>query len=157
MTLKVIFGLIIIAATTLAGVKLADKKKLRCNFYNEMVGLCCNLKSDLGYSRSTLDKIMEKLPPVIKERISVSAEQFISGKAVLVSDKRFSEEERGDIADFFNRLGTYDAHGSVNFIDYYYEKFKKSAQECEKIYKKTSTFYIKIGALLGALIYIIVI
>ncbi len=157
MTIKVFFGMIIIAATTLAGVKLADKKKLRSNFYNEMVGLCCNLKSDLGYSRSTLDKVMKNLSPVIKERISVSADQFINGKSVYVEDKRFTEDERRDIAEFFNRLGTYDANGSINFIDYYYEKFKKSASECEKIYKKTSTFYIKIGALLGALIYIIVI
>ncbi len=157
MIIKVLLGLVLVSATTLTGIKLADKKKIRRNFYNEITTLCCNLKSDLRYRLTTIDIVMESLPNVIKERIKVDADQFISGKTVSIEDKTFSENERRDIADFFNKLGTHDSQGSLNFIDFYYEKFKKITDECEQIYKKTSTFYVKIGALLGALIYIIVI
>lgn len=157
MTFKTIIGILIVFATTILGFKFGEKKRFKKVVYNDLVNLCITLKSDLGYLNITVDKIISKMPNSLKEIVKLSPQNFIEGQKIKILDKRFSADEQEEIALFFDKLGVLDSKNLIKFIEHYEVKFKNRLSSAESVYKKNSTFCVKIGALLGALIFVIVI
>lgn len=155
--IKIILGLILIFSTTLIGVKLAEKKKIKKNLYQELVLLCNKLKSDLCYKNHTLDTYLTELTPELKNTLNLNIENFIGGIPLDVKDKRLSVDEKNEIIEFFSELGKYDREGFMNMIDYYIEKFGKRYSDAENIYEKSKSFYLKMGVLVGTLLFVIII
>lgn len=155
--IKIVLGVLLILSTTLIGFKLSERKKFKKNVYEQLLFFCNKLKSEVGYKTNTIDKYVEELPDELKVNLNLSPNSFIDGKPVEITDKRLSNDEKKEIAEFFSELGKYDMEGFVNMIDFYLEKFGKKFNEAEKIYEKSKSFYIKMGALSGTLLYVIII
>lgn len=157
MIIKVISGILIVGSTTLIGVKLADKKRFRKNLYFELVEFCHKIKSEVGFNNTTTDKLLLSLSDNTLRVLGICGKDYAVGQNINIEDKRLTIEEREIIADFFNGLGSYGEEGTVNMISHYRDYFSKKYAECDEVYKKTSVFYIKMGALVGALVYLIVV
>lgn len=157
MIIKVFSGILIVGSATLIGVKLADKKRFRKNFYFELVEFCQKIKSDIGFNNTTTDKLLLTLSDSTLQVLGICGKDYAVGQNISVADKRLAIDEKEKIADFFNGLGNYGTEGTVNMISYYRDYFSKKYAECDEVYKKTGLFYIKMGALIGALIYLIVV
>ncbi len=157
MIYKIVLGLIITALTTLLAIKKSEKYRFRKTVYNELVKFCNLVVNDIYFTSKTVDEFVSKMPDSLKEVTNLKDNDFKEGYALTVSDERFLISERKDIEDFFNLLGLYEREGSVNVINYYKTKFIEKQSECESYYKKTAAFYLKIGALSGALIAVILI
>lgn len=157
MIYKIVLGLIITALTTLLAIKKSEKYRFRKTVYNELVKFCNLVVNDIYFTSKTVDEFVSKMPDSLKEVTNLKDNDFKEGYALTVSDERFLIGERKDIEDFFNLLGLYEREGSVNVINYYKTKFIEKQSECESYYKKTAAFYLKIGALSGALIAVILI
>lgn len=157
MIYKIVLGLIITALTTLLAIKKSEKYRFRKTVYNELVKFCNLVVNDIYFTSKTVDEFVSKMPDSLKEVTNLKDNDFKEGYALTVSDERFLINERKDIEDFFNLLGLYEREGSVNVINYYKTKFIEKQSECESYYKKTAAFYLKIGALSGALIAVILI
>lgn len=157
MIYKIVLGLIIIASTTILAVKKSEKYRFRKTVYRELVNFCNLVVNDIYFTSKTVDEFIAKMPNNLKEATDLKDQDFKEGHALTVSDERFSLSERKDIEDFFNSLGLYEREGCVNMINYYKTKFMEKQSDCESYYKKTAAFYLKIGALSGALIAVILI
>lgn len=157
MIYKIVLGLIITALTTLLAIKKSEKYRFRKIVYRDLVNFCNLMVNDIYFTSKTVDEFILKMPDSLKEVTDLKDKDFKEGCPLRVLDERFSASERKDIEDFYNALGLYEREGSVNMINYYKTKFMEKQSECESYYKKTAAFYLKIGALSGALIAVILI
>lgn len=157
MIIKVISGILIVGSATLIGAKLADKKRFRKSLYFELVEFCHKIKSDIGFNNTTTDKLLSSLCDNTLHVLGICGKDYAVGQNISIEDKRLTIDEKEKIADFFNGLGSYGEEGTVNMISHYRDYFSKKYAECDEIYKKTGAFYIKMGALVGALVYLIVV
>lgn len=156
MILKIFSGLIIVGCSVLAGLKLSDKKKYRRNIYRDLTDFCLDMINELPYSYITLDKLVCNLTPEIKELTKIDGE-FIRGKPIKITDNRLKTDECEEIQMFFNSIGKSDIDGNINLVKHYYKIFRTRYDDCLAVYKKTSVLYMKLGALIGALIFLIII
>ena len=71
--------------------------------------------------------------------------------------KNLKTDELNDISGFFNTLGSIDAKGQSELLNYYAEVFKSRYLSAETVYQKYAKIYVKLGALAGVLIFIILV
>lgn len=157
MIFKVFAFLTIVTMSTTIGYKVSEKKRFRRNAYREIVSLCVKIKNDVGFTDNYVDRYMDLLPNYLKELLQYNDKKLERGEKIFVKDERFSSDERAEIEDFFNLLGNFDPDGFVNMINYYQKKFENRELSCVEVYKKTSAFYLKLSALIGALVFVIVV
>lgn len=155
MTYKILCGLLIVTFTTLIGWKFSEKLKFRENVYDNLVKFCNLIIADVYFTSKTIDTFIDEMPERLKDITSLTGEDFRLGAKVSIIDKRFTKEESFDIENFFNFLGKNERDGTVKMLNYYKERFSEKHDECKVKYKKSSAFYLKISALLGALIFVI--
>ncbi len=155
MTLKVIAFALITSMSVIAGYKLSEKKKFRTYFYAELVKFCLKLKNEIGFINETVDTYLVSLPHTIKNVLFANSDKTQSVTEIRILDKRFTAEERTEIENFFNKICSYDPIGFINVINFYLRKFEEKERTCLENYKKNHMLYIKISALIGALIFVL--
>lgn len=157
MIFKVFAFLTIVSMSTTIGYKITEKKRFRRNVYSEIVSFCENIKTDVGFTDNYIDRYIDSLPFYMKALLNYNEKKLERGERIIVKDVRFSTEEQSEIEDFFNRLGNFAPEGFVNMINHYQKKFESRELSCVEVYKKTSVFYLKISALIGVLVFVIVV
>lgn len=154
MTYKILCGLLIITFTTLIGWKFTEKLKFREIVYDSLVKFCNSIIADVYFTSQTVDRFIDEMSECLKDITSLTGKDFRLGVNVSLTDKRFTQEESLDIENFFNFLGKNERDGTLKMLNYYKERFSEKHDECKVKYKKSSAFYLKISALLGALIFV---
>lgn len=157
MTVKIVLGIALVFTATVAGYKLADKKRYKRYIYEQLVAFCNKIKFDVAYNGATVDKYVDELPDAVKKTFSLSSESFLSGSKADIRDKRFTFEEKTEIEEFFAELGKYDTESFLKMMEFYTEKFVRKFDFADSDYKKCKSFYIKIGALFGTLLFVIIV
>lgn len=155
MTIKVIAFVLITSMSVIAGYKFSEKKKFRAYFYAELVKFCLKLKNEIGFINETVENYLVNLPNQVKNVLFANFHETQSVTEIKIVDKRFTANERTEIENFFSKLCSYDPIGFTNVTNFYLRKFEEKERTCLENYKKNHALYIKISALIGALIFVL--
>ena len=157
MTIKIVLCCILIALSTAVGVKISEKYKIRRDIYSSLVDYCTSISANIKYKKDTVDKLIENLPLTLKRHFNVGLSSSFSDKNCKIKCKYLKENELLEVSNFFTSLGSIDTEGQLKLLNYYKEIFKERQVLAESVFQKYSKISVKLGALTGVLIFIIII
>ena len=155
--MKIFLGILVIIFSTFIGYILSKKytklKSFYCNFdnFNKM------LKTEIAFSQKTLKEIID-------EKYSINNDFLNNFKLYLENKENFclninylSSDEKAFLLEYFENIGKTEKGSQLEFLKKAEERlstFYKNAIELDKKYK---TLYIKLGFLIGLIIFILII
>ncbi len=157
MIIKMLLGLTIIISSGLIGYKLSGKIKQKRDVYSAIIGLITGLISQIEFSRITVDRVIDSMPKVLSRILYEPLERLKRGEEVKINLREYSLEENQLFERFFNDLGRFDVDGQIEMLNYYKTAFCEEYNKLQILYAKSSKMYIKLGALAGVLIFVIII
>ena len=151
--MKILFGVIILALSTFVGYLFSDKYAKRKIFYNSFFDFNNKLKTEITFGQSSVLDIISKSKNddvfygYIKNYYNNSN----------VENKFLSEEENSFVTNYLSGIGNSDKNTQLDFINknegYLTEKKDKSDTEN----KKYKSLFIKLGLLIGLIMFVIII
>lgn len=155
--MKIFFGVLSVFLCVAVAYKMSDKYIERRKFYESFNDFNKKLKNEVYFTRKTIVSVLEENQNKNDFFYKSVREYYHNNKKRIRNIKVFSEEE----SDFFNKyldvLGVSDGISQINHIEaaenYISEKLNQSIEN-EKKYR---SLYIKLGFLLGLLIFILII
>lgn len=155
--MKIFFGVLAVCLCVAASYKMADKYTERRKFYESFGDFNKKLKNEVYFTRKTIISVLEENSNKNDFFYKSVNEYYHNNKQRVRNVKIFSEEE----TDFFNKyleiLGVSDGASQIKHIEatenYISDKFSQAVDN-EKKYK---SLYVKLGFLLGLLIFVLII
>ena len=154
--IKLVLGAFFVALTTLVGVKLSERKKFVCEFFERLKTFNDRLSLDVSlYSRS----LYVALSSLDKETDGVlsGCEVIFEGKDFVCVDKRLSQKQRDFVSFYVNSLGTYDAAGEKDRLFAVKERLDEFYTDSRARSEKFSALSVKLAFSLGLTVLIIMI
>lgn len=146
--------LIVFSCVVYFGYQIKEKLKSKKIFYEELIAFCEDYKREIGFLKCELKSIVDRCTKndgLINEVLI----GFIENKECKIDFLK--EEEVAEIKSFLLSLGKQDIDGEINNVDFYEGKFKTKLGEHVQRFDKFGGFSIKMSALLGLLICVILI
>ena len=155
--MKIFLGILVIIFSTFIGYILSKKYTKLKNFYCNFDNFNKMLKTEIAFSQKTLKEI-------IAEKYSINNDFLYSFKLYLENKENFclninylSSDEKAFLLEYFENIGKTEKGSQLEFLKKAEERlstFYKNAIELDKKYK---TLYIKLGFLIGLIIFILII
>ena len=155
--MKIFLGILVIIFSTFIGYVLSKKYTKLKNFYCNFDNFNKMLKTEIAFSQKTLKEI-------IAEKYSINNDFLYSFKLYLENKENFclninylSSDEKAFLLEYFENIGKTEKGSQLEFLKKAEERlstFYKNAIELDKKYK---TLYIKLGFLIGLIIFILII
>ena len=155
--MKIFIGLILLCFCVFISYMLSEKYTLRKKFYNSFLTFCKRLKNEVTFSKETLLSILKKDLDKNDLFFKGLRKRFYNQDNIKVSFNFLSEDEIDYFKSFIENIGKTNAVQQYEFLSgtekVIFEKLVV-VQEEEKKYK---SLYLKLGFLLGLLIFILII
>ena len=155
--MKIFLGILVILFSTFIGYILSKKYTKLKNFYCNFDNFNKMLKTEIAFSQKTLKEIID-------EKYSINNDFLFSFKLYLENKENFclninylSSDEKAFLLEYFENIGKTEKGSQLEFLKKAEERlstFYKNAIELDKKYK---TLYIKLGFLIGLIIFILII
>lgn len=155
--MKIFLGILVIIFSTFIGYILSKKYTKLKNFYCNFDNFNKMLKTEIAFSQKTLKEIID-------EKYSINNDFLYSFKLYLENKENFclninylSSDEKAFLLEYFENIGKTEKGSQLEFLKKAEERlstFYKNAIELDKKYK---TLYIKLGFLIGLIIFILII
>ncbi len=153
--MKIFFGISSIALCVFFAYKFSNKYTIRKNFYNSFCEFNKKLKDEVAFSQTSIIKLIKSFSEQ-KQFYAYIQKYFLENIKPSLDGKIFSNDERDYFVNYLSGIGNLDRDtqisGLVNADKYLSEKVSLALEE-EKKYK---SLYIKLGFLLGLLIFVII-
>ncbi len=152
--MKLILGLVLIGVCVLLGVKFSEKYTKSKRFYSDLHDFNRVLINKISYSNESVIKILNQLDDN-GECIEYIKERF-KGEKNTIALYYLSENEKTFFNGYIDEIGKSERDKQVNYLnkmDIEFELKLKKAIENEKKYKP---LYVKLGILLGLVMFIII-
>ena len=157
--IKWLLGAVFIVLCTFLGYKFSEKYRLRKKFYSGFYSFNKKMLDEMSFTRNSLLKVISDFH-ADETFLNVLYEYRDSLKCggALGCEKLWylSEEEKGEVCEFFSELGKTDAYTQVNFLKVYDAKLKDFEQKSAAEEKKFVSMYIKLGIFAGILALILI-
>lgn len=154
--MKVIIGIICITLCTFVGYFLSDKYVKRKELFGDFVNFNKTLLSEINFSKSSVLKIINDFP-------SKNGDFYNTIKSIYTDEKTkfnycyLTSEEKEFANKYFNSIVGIDDKTLANFINASSKKLGDIYNETILEEKKYRTLYVKIGFLIGLIIFIVLI
>lgn len=155
--MKIFLGILVIIFSTFIGYILSKKYTKLKNFYCNFDNFNKMLKTEIAFSQKTLKEIID-------EKYSINNDFLNNFKLYLENKENFclninylSSDEKAFLLEYFENIGKTEKGSQLEFLKKAEERlstFYKNAIELDKKYK---TLYIKLGFLIGLIIFILII
>ena len=155
--MKIFLGILVIIFSTFIGYVLSKKYTKLKNFYCNFDNFNKMLKTEIAFSQKTLKEIID-------EKYSINNDFLNNFKLYLENKENFclninylSSDEKAFLLEYFENIGKTEKGSQLEFLKKAEERlstFYKNAIELDKKYK---TLYIKLGFLIGLIIFILII
>ena len=152
--MKIFLLIIVLCCVAYIGWQIKTSLKKKKVFYEDLVNFCEDYKREVTFLKCGLDTIIDKCTKH-DSAINKVLTQYLKNGTCEINDLR--HEDVNDIKVFLAGLGKQDVDGEVNNIEFHKSKFVAKLHEHEKIYDKYGSFSVKMSALVGVLICIILI
>ena len=162
----IILILCIIFCFSLLGYKLASYYISRKKFFSSLQVFMSSFKLDVSFSQDKLKNIIEKnslnvsspdLTSICSNVCTILDNKKPIDNTILSNVKILKNEEKDFIIKFFSNLGKYDSTNQAKEIDSYLatinEMYINANDEC----KKYASLFIKLGAIIGVLVCLLII
>lgn len=137
-TFKLILLCVIFASFCYIGLQIAFSYKRKQNFFESLINFCNHLKTEIGFSKLEILKIIEKYKHTYSKEFRTVLEQF-----------PYVKTEYDVINHFFNNLGKFDSKTELANIDAAMVVFNSLLKDSTEKTKKNYSTSIKLCVLLG--------
>ena len=163
--LKILFGLSIIAVSTLGGYILSNKYRQRRRFLSQFREFNDQFINEISYYRRPIKEFLQNHTfdgefQVLLQSYLVALDQDIFreiGLAELSTYTFLHESEKGDVLDYFRMLGRGDSSSQKCYFLSMRERLVKYEAEAISQGKKYENLYTELGFLCGLFILILII
>ena len=164
--MEIFFIIIIIFSFSLIGYKLASFYITRKKFFSSLEILISNLEVDVTFSKDKLKTIIERNSNNINsnELTSVCSNICTSlNNKQKLDDSIFNDinilrkNEKELLTNFFSSLGKYDAYSQSKEIKSYQARINEFYIQANEECKKYAGLFIKLGAIIGLLVCLLII
>ncbi len=150
--MNIILGFLLFLASLIVGVILSRKYSKRTTLFSEFCAFNQVLISEVEFSQNTLKSIVEKVPD--GNFIVLIREYFYNKK--LSKIEYLNDEEIDLVLTYFNNIGGQDKHSQLQYLKKIDIDINKRLVCCKNEMKKYKTLYIKIGFLIGIVLFVLV-
>ncbi len=155
--MNIIIGLVALFSCTYFGFNFSKKFTSRKTFYFDFNEFNKIIKNEINYSQNTLYSILKNNTNTDSDFYKVLKNVILSKEKFTSNQKYLESDELSYFKSYIEKVGSGDKFSQIKFIDNAYEYVNekyKIASEDEKKYKK---LYIKLGFLVGLIIFIVLI
>lgn len=151
--MKIIFGLFLIALSTYFGYYLSIKYKTKKDFYIAFYDFNKKLKNEVLFTKKTIYEIIDKplnndFYELLKNRLSDNS--FISDKLKLTDD------ELDFFYDYADRIGQTETKTEIDYLSSIETVLKDKMNNAINEEKKYKTLFIKMGFLIGLILFVLI-
>lgn len=154
--MNIVCGIIAIALSTFVGYYLSSKWTDKKEFYSDFLAFHSNALKEIEFSKKTLIEISSKFSEE-KDFGKVLKSKLTTPNELNFKPKYLTEDEIKYLEDYFSALGKGDERSEANFLKGETEAISNKASEATLNEKKYKKLYLKIGFLLGLMIFIVLI
>lgn len=152
--MKIVLGLILLAFSTLIGFLLGGKYSDKLQFYQDFCEFNDRLKLEISFKQTTLLKILENEKR--RSDFYLAIKDYIIFKEKKFDKKYIDAHEKEFFLSYLSNIGTSDKNSELKYLEnatniIYAEHNKIKIEE-----KKYRTLYIKLGFLIGLMLFILV-
>ncbi len=155
MWLKILVCALLIAFSVCLGRFASSSYRSRSAFYAQFSSLNERYLNELAYSRRPLAEFLSN--GGFSGDFSQVIESFQGGKVNLERCNYLTEEEKGEILDYFSMLGKGDSHSQMQFFSSRKQILTERKETCAQEAKKRGDLYLKLGLLAGLAAVILII
>ena len=157
--MRMLFGVMLVIASTAGGYWLSLRKKRRSlffsdfrNFHREMVGAATFTKRSVLQVIAGMPAEREFGGVLRRYRESLAARASFEPEIDELTD-----EEKSVVRNYFGQIGKGDGETQGKFLEYYTQKIDELCDRSEKERERYSKLYIKLGFLIGLILLILII
>ncbi|MBQ9513482.1 MAG: hypothetical protein IJR66_00670 [Clostridia bacterium] len=152
--MNVAFGIISIIISTFIGFRLSFKYTEKKDFYKYYRQFNSNLENEVSFLNNTLLSIIEKSDKDIYF-YRVLEDKIVNDKKEKIAF--LSKDENDYFFEYSEKVGKTDKAGQLELITFTKKYLTEKYETAEKEEKKYKKLYIKMGFLIGLLIFIVII
>ena len=153
--MRLLIGFFCLIISVFAGYMCAEKYVLRARFYKDYLSFAEKIRNEVLFANNTLLSIINDF---------TQKSDFYDCVKVYLTEKKFefkktyiSEEEKNELRTFILEIGKSDKNSQIRFLDGVINNLEKTNQIVTSDEKKYKTLNLKLGLLIGIIIFIIVI
>ncbi|MBQ7340146.1 MAG: hypothetical protein IJW43_04775 [Clostridia bacterium] len=156
MYFRLILGVILIVSSIMISKELSKKYCNKRIFFNDFYSFNQLLINEVSFSNNTLPSIIEKIE-LKTDFYKIINEMFVIGSSNIFLPLYLSEKEKEFSIFYLKNVGKGDSISQKNYFLESRNQILEYLEESKLNEKKYTPLYLKIGVLLGILIFIIII
>ena len=151
--MKILIGFLVIVICTILGNLFSQKYRLKKNIFVDFEGFNTKLKNEVMFSHDTLWSIFSTIDDgEFKNALKIFLE---SGQVVKI--KCFDVNEQDFFTNYLKNIGNFDGRTQLNFINSIEGRLKEYLSTSINNELKYKNLYLKLGLLVGLIVFILLI
>lgn len=152
--MKIFLLLVIAVMIVYVGIQVGTYYRRRAKILNEILHFCNIFENDLKFNKNCVPQIVkENIPKFDKEFAKILEAYFLKNSGY---DCRYLKKTEQDLLErFFKSLGKSDEEGEIRNLNNYRTELMKVREDGQAECKKYSGFAVKMGVIIGALVFVI--
>lgn len=153
--MKLILGLVVVIISTTLGYTFSTKYKLKRLYYTSFYNFNKLLKNEVSFTKKTIIEIIDN----IKESniFYDNLKNIFNIKNYKLENKNLNNDEIIFLYDYVERIGQTDPKTELDYLSSIELVLKENMDEAISIEKKYKPLCIKMGFLLGLIIFILIV
>lgn len=153
--MKLVFGIVAVAALTLLGKCFSEKYKRKSEFFESLYYFNRDLSSNISYKKDSLSVLTKK--KYASEDFNRVLNNAFESDEFCELPRYLSNGEIDFLREYFNSIGKNTTCGEVEYIEHADVIIKSYRDETKKFEVKYSPLYVKLGFSLGLTVFILMI
>lgn len=149
--MNVFLGIASIIICSYMGVIFSDKFTARNCFYNDFMNFNTKMKSVTSFSHQSISEIVNELDDSDFKKCVVS----LFGETEYCKLRYLSSEEQDFVKEYLNFIGKSDSVTQLSYLNSVESEIKSLSKKASEEYKKYRNLYIKLGFLVGLIIFVV--
>lgn len=149
--MKIFLGIIIIILLSFVGYLLSNKLTKRKNYYKSFNNFNDRLKNEIGFSKNSLLNLFDE-----ENDFNNSLKLLLKGEKIN-KISYLSKDESDFLIKYAKNIGKSDKNTQIDYINKCKDSIDKLYNESIENEKKYKTLYVKLGFLIGLIIFILLI
>ena len=155
--MRIFIGLILIVLSIFISYLLSEKYSIRKKFYSSFLLFCKKLKNEVTFSKETIVSILKKDLQSNDLFYKALRKRFLGEDDIKLNFNYLLEDEIDYLKVFFDNIGTTNSGLQYEFLSETEKIVSEKYITVKEEEKKYRSLYLKLGFLLGLLIFVLII
>lgn len=154
--MKFLIGILLVMTCTYISFRLSDKYTIRKNFFNTFLQFTKILKNEVSFSKRTILSLL-KDKQCDKDLFYSVVTNYFNNKDFTFDNKHFSNDEKEHLKSFLEEIGKTNSGLQYEFLSTTEKTIGEKLAVLQEEEKKYKNLYLKLGFLLGILLFVLII